>query len=345
MLPDHHSGQPRTTPHRVAVLGLDGVGTFEVALAVQVFASANDHAGAELYEVAVAGPAGPVVTRTGYATSYALLPDRPLAWAESAHTVVVPAVPGMFTPSPELTAALLRAHAAGARVVALCLGSFLVAGTGLLDGREATTHWHWAGQLAAERPQVRVHPGRLFVEDRGIFTSGGGTAALDLLLHLVELDHGSALTAEIARFMVAPLRRDADQAQHAGWAVPRRTPSLVDTLHWAEEHLGEELTVARLARHAGTSVRTFSRLSRDSLGIPPMEWLRRARVRYAKELLQRTDWTVDRVAAQCGFGSESALRYHFGKLTGVSPGQYRGRYGPARGKRPDITPQWTPRPR
>ncbi|MFD2420262.1 GlxA family transcriptional regulator [Amycolatopsis pigmentata] len=335
MLPDQGSGW--TDRHRVAVLGLDGVGTFEVALAVQVFAAANDHACAELYEVAVAGPDAPVVTRTGHATGYALLPDRPSVWAESAHTVVVPAVPGVLDPPPELATTILRAHSGGARIVALCLGTFLVAGTGLLDGLEATTHWHWADQLAAAQPRVRVHPERLFVEDGGIFTSGGGTAALDLLLHLIELDHGSALATEIARFMVAPFRRDADQSQHAGWAVPERPRSLVDTLRWAEKHLDEELTIARLAQHAGRSVRTFSRQCHETLGIPPMEWLQRARVRRAQELLQRTTWTVGRVAAASGFGSESALRYHFTKVAGLSPGQYRSQYGPARGTRPVTT--------
>lgn len=331
------AGPPRarhTAPHRVAVLGFEGVGTFEVALAVQVFAAANDHAGAELYEVAVSGPDGPMVTRTGRATSYALLPDQPLAWTESARTVVVPAAPRVFAPPPEVAAAMLRARAGGARIVALCLGTFLVAATGLLDGRQATTHWHWAGQLAAAHPRVRVHPERLFVEDHGIFTSGGGTAALDLLLHLIERDHGSALATEIARFMVAPIRRDGDQAQRAGWDVPERSRSLVDTLYWAEEHLGDGITVARLAQHAGMSMRTFARQCRDALGIPPMEWLHRARVRRAQELLQRTNWTVQRIAEASGFGSESALRYHFTRLTEMSPGKYRNRFGATRGRRP-----------
>ncbi|RJQ75150.1 helix-turn-helix domain-containing protein [Pseudonocardiaceae bacterium YIM PH 21723] len=337
MLPDSHSRQGLVQPHRVAVLGLEGVGTFEVALAVQVFAAANDHAGAELYEVAVTGPDTPVVTRTGRATAYALVPDRPSVWAESAHTVVVPAAPGILSAPPELATTILRAHAAGARIVALCLGTFLVADTGLLDGREATTHWHWADRLAAERPLVRVHPGRLFVEDRGIFSSGGGTAALDLILHLIELDQGSALATEIARFMVAPFRRDADQAQHTGWEAPGRPRSVADTLRWAEDHLAEQLTIARLAEHAGMSTRTFSRQCQEALGIPPMEWLHRLRVRRAQELLQRTTWTVQRIAAASGFGSESSLRHHFVKLAELSPGQYRIRYGPARSRRSPAT--------
>ncbi|MFB8280383.1 GlxA family transcriptional regulator [Nocardia colli] len=322
------------TAHRVAVLSFEGVGTFEVALAVQVFAAANDHAGTELYEVAVAGPAGPTTTRTGRATSYALLPDRSLAWAESAHTIVVPAAPTIYQPPPDIAATILRAHANGARIVTLCLGTFLVAATGLLDGCQATTHWHWAEQLATDYPKIHVHPERLFVADGEFFTSGGGTAAMDLILHLIERDHGSALATEVARFLVAPIRRDGDQAQRAGWDVPEQPRSLVDTLYWAENHLAETLTVAMLAQHAGMSVRTFSRQCRDALGIPPMEWLQRARVRRAQELLQRTTWTVQRIAEASGFGSESALRYHFTRLTELTPGEYRSQFGAARGRRP-----------
>ncbi|MFI7000518.1 GlxA family transcriptional regulator [Nocardia sp. NPDC050175] len=320
--------------HRVAVLSFDGIGMFEVAVAMQFFATANDLAGTELYEVAVAGPPGPTRTRTGGATSYALLPDRSLAWAESAHTIVVPAAPRVYAPPPEVAAAMLRARANGARIVGLCLGSFLVAATGLLDGHQATTHWHWAERLAADHPKIHVHPERLFVADGGIFTSGGGTAAMDLLLHLIDRDHGSALATEVARFLVAPIRRDGDQAQRPGWAVPAQTSSLADTLYWAEDHLAETLTVAMLAQHAGMSVRTFARHCRDALGIPPIEWLHRVRLRRAQELLQRTTWTVQRIAEASGFGSESALRYHFTRLVELTPGEYRSQFGAARGKRP-----------
>ncbi|MCQ8836291.1 GlxA family transcriptional regulator [Streptomyces malaysiensis] len=327
----------RVTPHRVAVVGHDGVGAFEVALAVQAFAAANDHASDVLYEVAVVGPERPVVTKTGYATSFSIFPDRPLSWAESADTVVVPAYPERLDPPASLAATIRRAHAAGARVVALCLGTFFVAATGLLDGLKATTHWHWADELAARHPMVQVHPEHLFVQGGRIFSSGGGTAALDLALHLIEQDYGSALAAEIARFLVVPLRRDGDQSQYARWDVPDRSRSLQDTLRWAEEHPDEALTVADLARHASMSMRTFSRRFREAVGISPMEWLRRTKVRRAQELLQRTTWTVDRIADASGFGSEAALRYHFTRVTNVSPGRYRRTYGPTRGQRPSTT--------
>ncbi|MEU0116744.1 helix-turn-helix domain-containing protein [Streptomyces bobili] len=326
----------RSIPHRVAVLSHDDVGAFEVALAVQVFAAANDHACDTLYEVAVAGPERPLATRTGYARSFRLLPDRPLSWAQSAHTLIVPAYPEYLDTPDALIETVRRAHARDARVVSLCLGTFLVAATGLLDGLKATTHWHWADELAALHPMVRVHPERLFIEDGGLFSSGGGTAALDLVLHLVEQDHGSALAAEIARFMVVPLRRDGDQSQYARWQAPGRTRSLQDTLRWAEEHLDETSTVAELAEHACMSTRTFSRRFRDLVGISPMEWLQRAKVRRAQELLQRTTWTIDRIAESSGFSSEAALRYHFTRLTAMPPGRYRSTFGMARGKRPDM---------
>ncbi|MEZ3177631.1 helix-turn-helix domain-containing protein [Streptomyces pimonensis] len=326
----------QASPHRVAVLSHDGVGAFEVALAVQAFAAANDHARDVLYEVAVAGPERALVTRTGYATSFRLVPDRLLSWAESAHTLIVPAYPEQLRTPAALIETVQRAHAGGTRVVSLCLGTFLVAAAGLLDGLRATTHWHWADRLAALHPMVRVQPERLFVEDGGLFTSGGGTAALDLVLHLIEQDHGSALAAEIARFMVVPLRRDGDQTQYARWKVTGRTRSLQDTLRWAEEHLDEASTVAALAEHACMSTRTFTRRFRDVVGISPMEWLQRAKVRRAQELLQRTAWTIDRIAEASGFGSEAALRYHFTRLTEMPPGRYRRTFGAARGRRPET---------
>ncbi|WP_158239558.1 GlxA family transcriptional regulator [Streptomyces carminius] len=321
----------------MAVLAHDGVGIFEVALAVQVFAAANDHARTALYEVAVAGPERTVVTRTGYATSFGVLPDRALEWAESAHTLVVPAYPEYLSPPAALLETVRRAHAGGTRVVALCLGTFAVAATGLLDGLEATTHWHWADELATRHPMVRVSPERLFVEDGGLFSSGGGTAALDLALHLIERDHGSALAAEISRFMVAPLRRDGDQSQYARFNVPGRPRPIQDTLRWAEERLDGISTIAELAEHACMSPRTFSRRFREVVGIPPMEWLQRAKVRRAQELLQRTTWTIGRVADASGFGSEAAMRYHFARIAAMPPGHYRRVFGLARGRRPRPT--------
>lgn len=301
---------------------------FELATIVQVFAAANLHADAARYEVGVAGAAGPVTTSALHARSFLLVPDHQLAWAGPADTVVIPAHGSFLEPPPEgVGQVLVDAHARGARVASLCVGAFALASTGLLDGRPATTHWRWADDLAAQFPAVLMQREKLFVGQDGVYTSAGITAALDLALHLLHEDLGAAMAAATARFLVAPARREGGQAQFISYDVPRRTGGLQDTLQWAEDHLAEALSVADLARHAHMSTRTFTRRFPAMVGATPWDWLLRTRVRRAQELLERTDWPVDRVATACGFQSTATFRHHFGRVTAVTPGQYRRTFG------------------
>ena len=310
--------------HRVAVLAYDSVVAFELATVVQVYAAANLHADTDRYELGVAGAEGPVRSSAMHGPAFTLVPDRPLSWAASADTVIVPAHGSFLEPPPADVDRVLRvAHARGARVASLCVGAFALASTGLLDGRPATTHWRWADELRARHPAVVVQRERLFVGQDGVYTSAGMTAALDLSLHLVHEDLGAAAAAETARFLVAPARREGGQAQFISYDVPRLDGGLQDTLQWAEDHLADVTSVADLARHAQMSTRTFTRRFPTTVGATPWDWLLRARVRRAQELLERTDWPVDRVASACGFQSTATFRYHFGRVAAVTPGHYR----------------------
>ena len=313
--------------HRVAVVVYESAVALEIASVVQVFAAANLQADEAAYEVRVVG-AGPVTTSVLQGPSMTLIPERPLAWADSADTVVVPAH-GSFSEEPpaEVSRLLVDAHARGARVASLCVGAFALAWAGLLDGRPATTHWNWAGELAAQFPAVVVPREKLFVGQDGVYTAAGMTAALDLALHLLHEDLGAATAAAAARFLVAPARREGGQAQFIAYDVPLPVGGFQDTLRWAEEHLSEVLSVGDLARHAHMSTRTFTRRFPAAVGATPWDWLLRARVRRAQELLERTDWPVDRVAVACGFQSTAALRQHFHRATTVTPGQYRRTFG------------------
>ena len=316
--------------HRVAVLAYDSVVALELATVVQVFEAANLHADTPRYEVGVAGAAGSLTTSTLNGSSFTLVPDRPLAWAGSADTVVLPAHGHFLEPPPaDVARVLVDAHARGARVASLCVGAFALASTGLLDGRRATTHWNWAHDLAARFPAVVVQREELFVGQDGVYTSAGITAALDLVLHLLQQDLGAAAAAAAARFLVAPVRREGGQAQFIAYDPPRRTGELQATLQWADGALAEVLSVADLARHAHMSTRTFTRRFRAEVGATPWDWLLRARVRRAQELLERTDWPVDRVAAACGFRSTATFRHHFGRVIAVTPGHYRRTFGAA----------------
>lgn len=314
--------------HRVAVLVSDSAVAVEVATVVQVFAAANFNAGHDLYEVGVVGGPGPVASSALHGPSFTLVPDHPLAWAAEADTVVIPGHAWFLDPPPQPMAdTLLAAHGRGARVAALCVGAFILASTGMLDGRSATTHWLWAADFAERFPAVDLRRADLFVGQDGVYTAAGVTAALDLTLHLLEDDLGAAAAAAAARFLVAPMRREGGQAQYIEYDVAPRSHALDATLHWAADHLKEDLTVADLAHHAHMSSRTLTRHFRAQIGEPPMSWLLRTRVQRARELLESTDWPVDVVAAESGFRSTATFRHHFGRITSVAPGQYRRAFG------------------
>lgn len=313
---------------RVAVLAYDTVVAAELAMVVQVFATANHCTESALYEVGVAGAAESVVTSTIHGSSCTLGPDRSLAWAGAADTVVIPAHGSFLEPPPDqVREVLLAAHERGARVASLCVGAFVLASTGLLDGRPATTHWNWADDLATRYPAVDVQREKLFVGQDGVYTSAGVTAALDLALNLLEQDLGATAAATAARFLVAPMRREGGQAQFIEYESPGRADSLQNTLRWAEEHLKDDLAVADLSSHANMTPRTFTRHFRAGVGTTPMDWLLRTRVRRAKELLESTSWSVDRVAAETGFRSTVTFRHHFGRIAQVTPARYRRTFG------------------
>jgi transcriptional regulator GlxA family with amidase domain len=314
--------------HRVAILAYDTVVAAELAMFAQVFATANLQFEEPVYAIGVVGADAAVTTSPVHGPALTLVPDRPLSWAADADTVVIPAH-GCFLdpPPPWVRDALLAAHARRARVASLCVGAFILASTGLLDGRPSTTHWDWADELAARFPAVLVQREKLFVGQDGVHTGAGVTASLDLALHLLEQDHGAGLGAAAARHMVAPMRREGGQAQFIEYHAPRRTEALQDTLRWAEEHLADDLTVADLARHAHMSPRTFTRRFRAGTGATPMDWLLRTRIRRAKELLENTSWPIDRIARECGFRAPSTFRHHFGRVTAVTPARYRRTFG------------------
>ncbi|MFI8193760.1 GlxA family transcriptional regulator [Streptomyces sp. NPDC085946] len=248
---------------------------------------------------------------------------------DGADTVVVPSVPDACVeegrPLPrELTDALRRAHAAGARVVSLCTGAFALAEAGLLDGRRATAHWMHTARLAERYPKVEVDPSVLYVDDGDVLTSAGLTAGLDLCLHLVRRDLGAHVANQLARRMVVPAHRPGGQAQFIEMSVPATDDrGIAPVLGWAREHLDQPLTVARLARRAGMSPRTFYRRLQAATGMTPLQWLLDQRVGRARVLLESTDLPVERIGELSGLGTANNLRHHFLKHLGVSPGQYR----------------------
>lgn len=242
---------------------------------------------------------GPVRTSAGYA----VLPDHDLSVVAEADTVVVPGVyGGALMAGAPLPGELHAALTAATRLVAICTGAFVVAATGRLDDRPATTHWMHAERFHALHPRVRLDPDVLYVDDGDVLTSAGNAAGIDLLLHVVRRDHGSAVANQVARRRVAAPWRDGGQVQFVDRPVPSPTGSpTAATREWALARLGEPLTLDQLAAHAATSVRTSTRRFREETGLSPQRWLTQQRVALARHLLESTDTAVDRVVADAGF--------------------------------------------
>ena len=217
----------------------------------------------------------------------------------------------------------------GARVISVCTGAFALAHAGLLDGRRATTHWGWAGELAARFPAVEVDPAALYVDEGEVMTSAGLSAGIDLALHVVRKDHGAAVGAT-RRPPHGGAARIATAARRSSSSARRRGPgrALEETRRWAAERLGEPLDVAAMARHAAVSPRTFARRFREETGTTPLQWLLSQRVLEARRLLEETDLPIDEVAWRSGFGTAASLRDHFRRATATTPTAYRRSFQP-----------------
>jgi len=295
---------------KVALVAAEGMRSFELAVAYEVFSPS--------YEVTICGTGEVRVGR------FRLDPDGPLASLTGADTVVVPALAEVDAEPPAVVEWVRRAHDAGARVVSLCTGAFVLAAAGLLDGRRATTHWAHTAELAARYPLVEVDPDVLYVDAGSVLTSAGKAAAMDLCLHLVRTDHGPAAANAIARSLVVPPHRAGGQAQFVTSPVPTRDDHpLAELLPWVTERLDQPLTVEDLARRANLSSRHLGRHFRAVTGTTPLQWLLTQRIRRAQDLLETTDKGLDTIAEASGMGTAATLRRHFNRTVGVPPDAYR----------------------
>lgn len=305
--------------HEVVALVHPPLSTFELACAAEVFGLDRPGLSSRYRFAVCAETPGAVATRAGVD----LLVEHGLEALRAADTIVIAGWPLDERPDKRILDELRQAHRRGARIAALCSGTFLLAAAGLLDGREATTHWRMAEQLRAQHPAVRTNPSVLFVDHGDVATSAGTAAAIDLCLHLVREDHGSSYAAEVARHMVTPPHRDGGQIQYATAPPVSTAPNLADLTDWALAHLHEDLTLQDLATRGGLSTRTLARRFQHQLGVSPGRWLLRQRLLRACELLERTDLTIDAVARQVGLSAEGNLRRRFRTEFETTPSAYR----------------------
>jgi transcriptional regulator GlxA family with amidase domain len=313
----------------VWLLAVPRVGLLNIAGPWEVLGHANDVLGREAYRTELFGTQAPdTPTRHGLILGGVRpLPRRP---ARLPDVAIVAGGPRNRPPAEQApVVAWLRRHHGRIPVVAsICTGAFLLGEAGLLDGRRATTHWMMLDELRARFPAARVVDEGIFVEDRGVWTSAGITAGIDLTLALVEADHGHHVARAVARRLVLFLRRSGNQAQFSeALRGQEEEPSRLQAASaFVLEHLDQALPVPRLARGLGMSPRSLSRWCRDHLGESPAELVRRLRVEEARRLLEQTTLPLKEITARTGLGDASTLWRAFTQRLGVTPAAYRERF-------------------
>jgi transcriptional regulator GlxA family with amidase domain len=309
----------------VAVLAYEGVSAFGLGVTAEVFGCDRSAEGLPRYDYAVTA-ARPGLLRTD--VGMPILVEAGLDRLAAADLAVVVCWDDIATRPPEPVLRALRTVAGrGGRVLSQCTGAFVLAAAGLLDGRRATTHWQYAGQLARRYPAIQVDPGVLYVDEGQVITSGGTAAGIDACLHVVRLEHGAAVANQLARRMVVAPHRDGGQAQFVPVLVdsPGGQAGLAALHEWVQRHLHQPVTVADLARRVHMSPRTFARWFAAHTGTTPHQWLTSQRLVMAQELLERTDRGIEQVAAGCGL-TPLMLRRHFASRWGITPQAYRRRF-------------------
>ncbi len=306
--------------HLVAVVAFQGVVPFDLSIPCEVFARTRLPNGSPAYRVLVCA-----ADKEVSAGAFRLRAPYRLNALARADTIVIPGIADLSAPVPDkLIRALRRAAAAGVRIISICSGAFVFAATGLLAGKRATTHWSAAAELARRYPGIEVDPNVLYVDGGQFLTSAGAAAGLDLCLHVVRLDYGSAVAAEVARLSVIPLERGGGQAQFIVHAPPEADgSSLEPLLRWMVHNLDHTLTLPAIAKRARLSTRSLNRKFREQTGTTPLQWLLRARVHRAQHLLEKTGHSIELVAHKSGFGSATSLRTHFQRAVGTPPQVYR----------------------
>ncbi|MEW6436582.1 MAG: helix-turn-helix domain-containing protein [Pseudomonadota bacterium] len=316
---------PRALSRRsnAIVLACSGQGVFELGIACEIFGFSRPELGEDWYRFAVCAAERAPLNCIGGA---AITTEAGLEAVEDADLVIVPGWrPPLLDVPAALCDALRGAHRRGARLVSFCTGSFVLAAAGVLSGRRATTHYRWTELLAKSFPDVQVEPDVLYIEDRGVYTSAGGAAGIDLGLFVVGQDFGADVANSIAQRMVVQPHRAGVQQQFIQRPFARDTEAgrLAATLDFMRQNLAEKITVHALANHARMSARTFARRFLEATGQAPGEWLVAERVARARDLLETSSARVEDIAIGCGFGTSANMRRHFQRTYAKNPRHFR----------------------
>ncbi|MEU0227588.1 GlxA family transcriptional regulator [Streptomyces sp. NPDC006284] len=317
-----------TGAHHVAVLVYDGVKLLDVAGPTEVFGEANS-LGAD-YRISLVSTTG-----DGVASSIGMriAVDGSAAAEPDPDTFLMPGG-DVYPRTPvarDLAEAAKHLAARAGRVASVCSGAFVLGASGLLDGKRATTHWKIAGELAARHPKVRVEADAIYVRDGTTYTSAGVTAGIDLALALVEEDHGSEVSREVARSLVVYLQRAGGQSQFSAplQGPPPRSPALRRVVDLVTAEPSGTYSLTELAGHLNVSTRHLTRLFREELGTTPARYVESIRFDIAKSLLDQGH-TATQAASLAGFPSYESMRRVFAREVSISPTAYQRRFGTAR---------------
>jgi transcriptional regulator GlxA family with amidase domain len=312
---------------RIGILCCEDLAQLDAVGPIEVISEANDSRRAEgkppAYEVSLlVWGQRPMATR--------LWPQQPYRDAPPLDTLLI-AVGRRRTEvaaDPKLLAWLRATAPCTRRVCSVCTSAFVLAASGLLDGRRCTSHWKYCEELQRQFPRIIVDPNLIFVRDGRFYSSAGASAGMDLALALVEEDLGHQMALTVARELVLFLQRPGGQSQFSAQLTAQRADRrpLSELQAWMADHPDEDLSVDALARRAAMSPRNFARVFADEVGVTPARYVELLRVDTARRRLEESGANVERVAEQCGFGSAETMRRVFLRVLQVSPSAYRGRF-------------------
>ncbi len=311
---------------RVAILVYPDLCTFEFSCAVELFALPRPDI-KHWYNTYIVALQQEAVTATGGFQVSSDVVFSPKTGFEDYDMVIVAGWSGVDVDVPaDLIQSLQTFHQSGGTLVSFCSGAFVLAATGLLNQKSATTHWRYEEAFREKFPQINFQENVLYTEEDRLYTSAGSASALDLGLHIIRKDYGAAIANEIAKRLVISPQRKGGQAQYAQQSISEKPNHLSSSMQWAVDNLQSTITINQMAERACLSRRSFDRHFRSALGISPKEWLTRQRIGLAREYLESSTTSIDQIAEQSGFGTAMNLRHHFSQVLGVSPSHYRRQF-------------------
>ncbi len=307
--------------HRVAILVDEHLALFELGCATELFALPRPEM-AHWYQTEVVTFADSSLQATGGLAVKA----KKVEGLSDYHTVVIPSWPVLKNAETQILEAIRAFYQKGGRVLSFCSGGFLVAQTGLLDGKSAITHWRYADQFKQRFPKINYVDDVLYLYDGRLGCSAGSSAAIDLGIEVIRQDFGYQVANQVARRLVLAAHRSGGQSQFVETPLPKDSSQFSATLDWAIQNIDQSLDVGKLAEKARMTRRTFDRHFRNTLNMSPKEWLIHQRLERAKSLLETTHHKVDQVAYNSGFESAMSLRHNFRKYLRLSPTRYRKQF-------------------